>query len=128
MLPEELKAALLADGWRIERDGYQWRNSGVDWWAWKRFVETVDCQCNDKPPHIAILPWHHEDRRSVEFSITGEVQGALWVKLDVYSVAMDDAMATIESAKSILITAWNAAASKPVEILQSQDVATRSGV
>lgn len=111
---DALREALKADGWHIETEGYTWKQSGVDWWAWKVFDGFPDCTSNEKPPHVAFLPWvvasDGHTFRSVQFTVTGEVRDR-WVEFQVYSVQMDDALEALPRAVNILRAAWVAAAS-----------------
>lgn len=116
MTPDQLKAALRADGWRLEGRGLG-RNSGVPWYAWKRLQDAVDCTCNEKPPSLIVEPWESIDGagkawRSVEIEITGEVRDT-WVNFKAYSINMEDAMAELPRATAVLLAAWNAAAGVP---------------
>lgn len=116
MMPDELRAALLADGWRIETHGYEWKNTGVAWWAYKTFEGFPDCTSNEKPPHVAIIPWEVTSSdhvfRTVQFDVAGEVRDR-WVQFQVYSVQMDEAIEALPRAVNILRSAWNAAATQP---------------
>lgn len=106
MTPDELKAALIADGWKIEKNHNP--NSGVDWHAYRRFDDWPDCECNDKPPALCIEPWWIDEHGGyVNFRVVGKV-GDNWVDLCVYSVRMDDCMATIPYARKVLGAAWRA--------------------
>jgi len=116
--PETLKQTLAADGWRFAPEPH---STGVGWYAYRNLnvpelgEVVLDCTSNEKPPQVIIKPWEMERRgdtpyRSVEFSVAGEVGGDQWVTFKVYSVSMDDAIATIPRATEILLAAWNAAA------------------
>lgn len=114
MKPEQLKNTLVANGWQIETHGYEWKRTGVDWWAWKHYDGMAECTSNEGPPHIAIIPWEMASdpvRRSVEIEITGEVGNDHWLTLKTYSVEMDRALEVLPRATRVLIEAWNAAAS-----------------
>src|SRR5688572_2913525 len=84
MSTDELRNALIADGWRTEKYGYEWRHTGVDWWAWRQFDGFPDCTSNEKPPHVAIIPWTHTSQdhtfRTVQLTVTGEVGGNQWIE------------------------------------------------
>ena len=116
MTADELREALKADYWRIETEGYTWKRTGVDWWAWKVFEGFPDCTSNEKPPHVEIIPWVVTSAghtvRSVQLTVTGEVRDR-WVNLEVYSVQMDEALDALPRAINILRAAWTAAASQP---------------
>jgi hypothetical protein len=114
MGPNELKEALRLDGWRIEKHGYEWRRTGVDWWAWKVFDGFSDCTSNEKAPHVALIPWSISSSdhrfRSVTFQVTGEVHGGQWVEFQAYNVQMDNVLEALPHAVNILRAAWSAAA------------------
>lgn len=112
MTPEKLKEILDANGWRF---GPLHEHTGVDWYAYKTLLSAVDCTSNEKPPGLILKPWNIERYgdavlRSVEFVVTGEVGGDQWLQMKVYSVPMDQVIATIPRAFEILLAAWNAAA------------------
>ena len=113
MTTDQLRDALKADDWRIETEGYTWKRTGVGWWAWKVFEGFPDCTSNEKPPHIAILPWvvtsSDHTFRSVQFTVTGEVRDR-WVEFQVHSVQLDETLEVLPRAVAILKAAWNTAA------------------
>src|SRR6185503_21201920 len=113
--PDSLRETLKVDGWHIETHGYEWKRTGVSWWAWKVFDGFPDCTSNEKPPHVAFIPWDVTSGdhrfRSVQFTVTGEVHDR-WVELQVYSIQMDEALEALPRAVGILRVAWHAAASE----------------
>jgi hypothetical protein len=113
MTPAELRIELHTAGWHF---GSQYvRDTGVDWYAWKRDEALAHCTSNKKPASLCITPWtiSMPDGRtysSVQFEVTGQVGGDEWMKLQVYSVPMDQCMAKLPRATALLMAAWNAAA------------------
>ena len=114
MNPDDLKAALLALGWRTSKPI---TSSGVDWYAWlPRDLRPKwrDCTSNNKAPSFCIEPHHYifdngEEHGSVEFRLCGEVPGGRWLDLKLYSVPMNDCIQTIPTAMALLGSAWDQA-------------------
>lgn len=113
MTPSELKTTLERLDWQFAPEH---SNSGVDWYAYQRLSGVEDCTSNERPPNLILVPHElllpnlPEPYRTVTLSITGEVGGGVWLKLEAYSIAMDQVLATIPRAKALLVTAWNSAA------------------
>lgn len=122
--PDELRVALKADDWRIEKHGYEWKRTGVDWWAWKVFDGFPDCTGNEKPPHVAIIPWvlTSQDHKlfSVQIEVSGEVGGNQWVQFQAYGIPMVKALTALPRTVDILRAAWSAAA-ETAEVAATQD-------
>ncbi|HEX2882781.1 MAG TPA: hypothetical protein VHO25_24850 [Polyangiaceae bacterium] len=122
--PDQLRAALQADGWRIEKHGYEWKKTGVDWWAWKVFDGFPDCTSNEKPPHVAIIPWvlTSQDHKfsSVQIQVSGEVGGNQWVQFQAYSISMGQAQTVLPRTVDTPRAAWSAAA-KTAEVAATED-------
>lgn len=111
----ELKLELDKLGWKFDSS---WRtNAGVDWCACTTLEGALDCSSNLKPPSLTLTPWEYSDGGSVEFSVRGAVWNDMWLDLKLYSVKMDDALATIPQAKAIMLAAWNAAVESKAEKL-----------
>ncbi len=112
MTPPELKKTLAANGFYFGFDGL--RDTGVDWYAWRRLPKAADCACNDKPPSLLVYPHHlhidGQDWYSTEFVITGEIESGLWVTSKIYSVKMDEAITRLPKIEATLTKVWNAAA------------------
>jgi hypothetical protein len=112
MNASELKTELEKLGWQFAPNHF---NTGVDWCAYISLEGALDCASNEKPPSLFLTPWEIVPRgdgdvyRSVEFEVCGAVKDDVWLKFKIYSVKMDDALATIPTAKAILLAAWNAA-------------------
>lgn len=93
---DDFRAALEAAGWRIGIDSIKRDGNACNWYAWKRGAITgPDCECNDKPPSLAVWPWLFdrawaESRNvpnpgGVTLEICGE-SGGQWLKFQVYSL------------------------------------------
>lgn len=112
MTPEQLKTALADQGFSFGVDHL--RNTGIDWYAWRRLTNVPDCQCNDKPPSLVIYPYHvrlqDRDWFSVEIEVTGQIHDERWIKAKLYSVPMDEAIAHLPHAERVLSVVWNSAA------------------
>jgi hypothetical protein len=108
---ETLRADLAAAGWKF---GKPIKQTDVDWYAYQRLNDAVDCRCNDKPPSICLTPYAIKigDRvfGSIELEVVGESASARWLNLQVYSIPVKDAMKAIPECTEILRAAWNAAA------------------
>ncbi len=115
MLPDQLREQLDALGYRY---GKAFKDTGIGWYAWISLEGATDCACNEKPPVLVINPYCLEtsERKfySVEFDVTGEVRGGQWVKLQAYSVPMDECVQAIPRVRAILLAAWNAAAMEQI--------------
>lgn len=102
----ELKTELEKLGWQFAPNHF---NTGVDWCAYTALEGALDCTSNKKPPSLFITPWQiisygvGDTHRSVEFEVCGAAQNDVWLKFKIYSVKMDDALATIPTAKAILL-------------------------
>ena len=114
MTPADLKAALLALGWRTSKAII---TTGVDWYAWlpsELRPKWRDCTSNDRPPSFCIEPHHYifdsgEEHGSVEFRLCGEVPGGHLLDLKLYSVDMKDCIETIPAAVALLGAGWDQA-------------------
>lgn len=115
MTINELRAALEADGWHTSKQTF--RDTGVDWYAWRRLAGAADCSCNEKPPSLIIIPYEFEHdglrHSSVQFEVCGEA-GDRWLKLQAYSVKTDEAITAMPRCADLLRAAWNAAVAVPL--------------
>lgn len=113
MTPEQLKPALADLGFRFGQDHL--RDTGIDWYAWRTMPQAADCAHNERAPCLVIHPYHlHHDGRdwySVEFEVTGEIQGEQWITTKIYSVGMEQALDQLPKAERVLTSVWNTAAS-----------------
>lgn len=113
MTPDQLKAALTEQGFKFGQD--RLRDTGIDWYAYRRLAGAQDCQHNDRAPCLVIHPYHlsldGRDWYSVEFEVTGEIQGEQWITSKIYSVGMDQALERLPKAERVLTSVWNTAAS-----------------
>lgn len=112
----DLKDALLAAGWRIERNPFADELNKADWYAWQksRPATWVNCECNDKPPALTIWPSYARlpdggEVSGAEFELCGELHGR-WFKLRSYPYRTDEIVGAIEQATRHLGAAWNAIA------------------
>ncbi len=116
MTQDELKAALSDAGWRIENNRLRGEYNECSWYAWhaNRPSAWPDCQCNDKPPSLIIMPSYTrlpdgQEFSGVDIDLTGEMNGR-WFKLKMYSVNTDEVLQAAEEAKRTLGAAWTAIA------------------
>lgn len=117
MTPDQLRAALAADGWRF---GKAHKDTGVPWYAWQKLAGSADCAHNEKPPSLILNPYelhvHDQTWHSVEFEVCGEAACGRWLNLKSYSVRMDEAMTAYPRCAALLRAAWNAAAALPAPV------------
>lgn len=110
-LREELQAA----GWRIAHKPISDASDLCEWYAWQpqRPKDWPDCECNDKPPSLTLHPFLFQMREHLhggaEISLCGEMHGQ-WYDLKLDSVRLEDAIATVPTAKRSLGAAWIAIA------------------
>ncbi len=112
MTPDKLKAALAEQGFKFGQD--RLRDTGIDWYAYRRLNGAADCTCNDRAPCLVIHPYHlrmdDRDWYSVEFEVTGEISGSQWITSKIYSVGMDQALSQLPGIERVLSSVWNTAA------------------
>ncbi len=112
MTPDKLKAALAEQGFKFSQD--RLRDTGIDWYAYRRLNGAADCTCNDRAPCLVIHPYHlrmdDRDWYSVEFEVTGEIQGGTWINSKMYSVPMNEALDKLPHIERVLSSVWNTAA------------------
>ena len=104
---DQFKSQLQQDGWAISNHTLE--NRGVDWYAWKSLDGVPDCECNQKPPSICIMPWrlHHGAivLESCEVEVAGKAKGQ-WIRLEAYSVRIDEAIECLPRITEQLRAAW----------------------
>jgi hypothetical protein len=111
---EQLRDDIKAAGWRIAKRPMHY-SIGCDWYAWlsKRPSDWPDCESNAKQPSMTMTPSVHEIHGNkhccVTFALCGQM-GGQWYDLKLYSVALDEAMQTIDQATRSLGAAWQAIA------------------
>ncbi len=114
MTLNELRETLLADGWNMAKNSIRYTGNDADWYAWKRLNGAMNCAENNRPPSLVIMPYRIEkdsiEYESVDFQVTGRMDWGQWVKFQLYGVAFEDVMATINVAQNTLLYVWNAAA------------------
>jgi hypothetical protein len=112
---DELRAWLIADGFRVA-DAVFSRDNGCNWYAYRRSaIPARECECNDgKPMQIVVRPFRLEHVQAVggagesaEVDLTGEA-GGTWYKLQGYGLKPTDLMARLPEIEAALIAAWNA--------------------
>lgn len=112
---DELRAWLLAQGFRVAHDSLG-RDNGCNWYAYRRSaISARECECNDgKPIQIVVRPFRLEHARapggvweSAEVDVTGEA-GSHWYRLTCYSLKHGELMGHLHEIEAALIAAWNA--------------------
>jgi hypothetical protein len=112
---DELRAWLIADGFRVADDVFS-RDNGCNWYAYRRSaIPARECECNDgKPMQIVVRPFRFEHAQAVggawesaEVDVTGEA-GDVWYALKGYGLKPTDLMARLPEIEAALIAAWNA--------------------
>jgi hypothetical protein len=112
---EQLRDDIKAAGWRIAKKSVYDSIDRCGWYAWlaKRPSGWPDCECNEKPPSLTMTPtvfdMHGSAHGSATFALCGQM-GGQWYDLKLYSVALDEAMQTIDQATRSLGAAWQAIA------------------
>lgn len=113
MSPDQLQKKLADLGWTLSAVMVN-GDTGLPWHAYQRLDGAVDCSSNHRPPALILVPYRLEHngevQYSVEFEVTGEIDGGVWLKLKAYSVSMDEAIDAIPNVRSLLMASWNAAA------------------
>lgn len=111
---DDLRAALVADGWRISSNGLASEFNLCNWIACR--TDDLDlplCECNDKPPQFCLKPHHmrldgHESR-SVSVYLVAE-SGGQWFDLCAYGIKADEALQKLPGILPKLAAAWRAVA------------------
>jgi hypothetical protein len=112
---DELRAWLIANGFRVADDVFS-RDNGCNWYAYRRSaIPARECECNDgKPMQIVVRPFRLEHAQAVggawesaEVDVTGEA-GDVWYALKGYGLKPADLMARLPEIEAALIAAWNA--------------------
>ncbi len=97
-------------GYKAEQSCNYAHNGYSGRFFWKRSETGANCDCNGKPPSIAITPHRYYDGITYELDITGELHG-IWHKLQAYSISHDENLITnIQTAERALVAAWEAIA------------------
>ena len=108
-----LRDSMEEAGWRIAKTPIREAMNQCDWYAWhpKRPADWPDCDTNNKPPSLSVLPSFCEingrTHGGAEFRLCGEKHGE-WFDLKLYSVALDEVVKTIPLATQALGAAWKA--------------------
>ena len=123
---ENLKEYLKSQGWVIAKTE-DFRNTHVDWYAYKRLPEgTSHCNCNDKEPTLCLYPWvlvFHTDR--TRYSVSTEVELVAtatpspsipydddynqdWINFKYYNIRPEDIPKKLPKISRALTQAWEA--------------------
>lgn len=103
---------LQESGFSIQRDSIQCRLDSAEWCAYKLTdIETKGCECNDKPPQIAIA-YHNtflggECRESYKIELCQE-SNLGWVDLSFYGLNENDILTKLSKLEVSLVKAWEA--------------------
>lgn len=104
---------LQENGFRVDTNQMADQTNNCKWYAWRRFDEARDCECNDKPPSLYVYPhlFTLRDRQysSVEVKVGGQV-GSPWFRVEAYSIGLDELPARLPEVEAALLRAWNALA------------------
>lgn len=114
---DDLKAALIAAAWRVEKNYMTHDYNLADWYAWRPKLPEgwPDCECNDKPPALmlwpsaGVVPNTGQIYSGAEFEVCGELHGR-WFKLRSYSYRLDEVIEAAPQATAHLGAAWIAIA------------------
>ena len=115
MTLNDLEAELESMGWMIS-EAPKWRETGVDWYAWKRITEdSPECSHNEKKPGIAIYPWRAEHAGGTVESVELELIAASrfgeaeqWWKLVAYEIRWKELLPRLPALEAALTAAWRA--------------------
>ena len=114
---DDLKAALIAAGWRVEKNPFQDEFNQANWYAWQpqRPKDWPNCECNDKPPALTLwpsagtVPNTGQIYSGAEYEVCGELHGR-WFKLRSYSYRLNEVIEAAPQATAHLGAAWIAIA------------------
>lgn len=107
---DDLRPFLRAHGYRIEDPNpLRYPDNEVTWYAY-RPGDGPDCECNDKPPSLIVLPYKRSanpEYESVMVEIRGEANGVWWM-LNAYSLRPGEVLARLDAIERALLAAWAA--------------------
>lgn len=120
---ENLKEYLQPKGWKVQKMDF--KNTHVDWYAYKRLPEDVQhCNCNGRAPSLILYPWlltfgtdntWYSTSCEVELCATGTPDDPLdeffqqdWVNLKYYSIKLEDIPNKLQKIEKSLTAAWEA--------------------
>lgn len=98
--------------YNVQYDSVQCKLDDAEWVAYKRTeIKTKYCECNDKPPQIAIV-YHNlflggKYRESYKVELIQE-NDLGWVDLSFYGLNENDILNNISEIEKRLIKAWEA--------------------
>lgn len=114
MTLNDLEAELESMGWMIS-EVPKWRETHVDWYAWKRITEDApECAYNEKKPGIALYPWRDEDhatRTGIEIELIAARRlgdAEQWWKLMAYEIPWHEVLSRLPALEAALTAAWRA--------------------